>query len=240
MSFLDQASPTFFDAQYRLWQEAPEQLPADWRFFFEGFTLGTAAPAAITPAPALKEAAVQSLLYRYRDLGHLQACTNPLEPCPPPLPELHLEAFGLSEADLDTSFSTLRFQQQRATLREILSVLQETYCRSVGVEFMHIQDPDERQWLKERMEPMRNRLELSSDQQLAVLEKLQEASLFEQFLHRKFIGQKRFSLEGGEVLIPLLDYLVNRAQELGVIDPAITSESGRRWPASCLAWPSSG
>jgi 2-oxoglutarate dehydrogenase E1 component len=218
MSFLDQASPTFFDAQYRLWQETPEELTADWRLFFEGFTLGHAAPTATAPAPALKEAAVQSLLYRYRDQGHLQACTNPLDPCPPPLPQLRLEAFGLSAADLDTPFTTLRFQQQRATLREILSVLEETYCRSVGVEFMHISDPDERQWLKERMEPLRNRLELTGAQQLAVLEKLQEAALFEQFLHRKFLGQKRFSLEGGELLIPFLDHLVNHASELGVGD----------------------
>jgi 2-oxoglutarate dehydrogenase E1 component len=222
MSFLDQASPAFFDAQYRLWQEAPEQLTADWRLFFEGFTLGHAtpvtAPAAIAPAQALKEAAVQSLLYRYRDLGHRQACTNPLDPCPLLLPQLRLEAFGLSEADLDTSFTTLRFHRQRATLREILDTLQETYCRSVGVEFMHIQDPEERQWLKEQMEPVRNRLELTSAQQLAVLQKLQKAALFEQFLHRKFLGQKRFSLEGGELLIPLLDHLVNRAQELGIVD----------------------
>ena len=218
MSFLDQASPAFFDAQYRLWQETPEELTADWRLFFEGFTLGNATPAAPLPEQALKEAAVQSLLYRYRDQGHLQACTNPLDPCPLPLPQLHLEAFGLSETDLDTTFTTLRFQQQRATLREILSTLKETYCRSVGVEFMHISDPDERQWLKERMEPKRNRLELSSEQQLAVLEKLQEATLFEQFLHRKFLGQKRFSLEGGELLIPLLDHLVDRASELGVGD----------------------
>jgi 2-oxoglutarate dehydrogenase E1 component len=218
MSFLDQASPAFFDAQYRLWQEAPEELPADWRLFFEGFTLGNTAPAADISGQALKEAAVQSLLYRYRDLGHLQACTNPLDPCPLPLPQLGLEAFGLSDADLDTPFTTLRFQQQRATLREILDVLRETYCRSVGVEFMHIPDPDERQWLKERMEPVRNRLELTSEEQLAVLEKLQKAALFEQFLHRKFLGQKRFSLEGGELLVPLLDHLVNRASELGVSD----------------------
>lgn len=218
MSFLDQASPAFFDAQYRLWQQRPEELTADWRLFFEGFTLGHATPAASVPEQARKEAAVQSLLYRYRDLGHLQACIDPLNPCPPPLPQLSLEAFGLSAADLDTTFTTLRFHQQRATLREIISVLQETYCRSIGVEFMHLQDPDERQWLKERMEPMRNRLELSRVEQLAILEKLQEASLFEQFLHRKFIGQKRFSLEGGELLIPLLDHLVNRGQEYGIAD----------------------
>jgi len=217
MSFLDQASPAFFDAQYRLWQQAPEELPADWRLFFEGFTLGQTAPAA-TPEAARKEAAVQSLLYRYRDLGHRQACTNPLDPCPLPLPQLALKAFGLGKDDLDTPFTVLRFQQERATLREILDVLQETYCRSIGVEFMHIQDPEERQWLKERMESTRDRREVSGEEQLAILEKLQEASLFEQFLHRKFLGQKRFSLEGGELLIPLLDHLVNRAAELGVAD----------------------
>ena len=217
MSFLDQASPAFFDAQYRLWQESPEQLPLDWRIFFEGFTFGNANPSPPS-TQGEKEAAVQSLLYRYRDLGHRQACTDPLNPCPPPLPQLRLEAFNLCEADLDTTFHTLRYHKPQATLREILATLQQTYCRSVGVEFMHIQDPAERQWLKERMEPVGNQLSLTPEQRLAVLQKLQQASLFEQFLHRKFIGQKRFSLEGGEVLIPLLDHLVQRALAVGVRD----------------------
>ena len=217
MSFLDQASPAYFDAQYRLWQQDPDQLSADWRIFFEGFSLGNTAPAP-SSAHAEKEAAVQSLLYRYRDLGHLQACTDPLNPCPLPLPQLSLEAFGLSQADLNTRFHTLRFHQPQATLRQILATLQQTYCRSIGVEFMHIQDPAERQWLKERMEPVGNQLQLTPEQRLDILQKLQQASLFEQFLHRKFIGQKRFSLEGGEVLIPLLDQLVQRALQSGVCD----------------------
>src|SRR5512133_3659010 len=123
MSFLDQASPAFFDAQYHLWQQSPEELPADWRLFFEGFALGHATPTLTGSEQALKEAAVQSLLYRYRDMGHLQACADPLNPCPPPLTQLGLEAFGLSAADLDTPFTTLRFHQPRATLREILETL---------------------------------------------------------------------------------------------------------------------
>ncbi|BCR06455.1 2-oxoglutarate dehydrogenase subunit E1 [Desulfuromonas versatilis] len=222
MSFVDYLSPAFLEAQYQLWKESPAKVPFEWRVFFEGYELGEWTPRAplaeapVSEAMAIKQAAVQSLLYRYRDMGHLQACTDPLSPCPGEHPQLALEAFGLSEADLDTVFYTTRFYKQSATLREILETLRDTYCRSIGVEYMHIPDPAERQWLKERMEPVRNRPALSREQKLAILKKLQEASLFELFLHRKFIGQKRFSLEGGEVIIPLLDHLAHQAAALGV------------------------
>ena len=222
MSFEGNISPAFIEAQYRLWQEAPEQLSFAWQAFFRGFELGREVPGAsgggAAEAWGIKQAAVQSLLYRYRDIGHLLACTDPLNPCPVSHPLLTLEAFGLEEADLDRTFQTKRFIKSSATLREILAVLHETYCRSVGVEFMHIQDPAEREWLKERMESVRNRPAFDLAQKRGLLEKLMEATLFENFLHRKFVGQKRFSLEGGEVIIPLLDRAVQKAGRLGMND----------------------
>ncbi|ORJ60236.1 2-oxoglutarate dehydrogenase E1 component [Geothermobacter hydrogeniphilus] len=213
------ASPEWLENQFRLWQEDPRAVPDDLRSFFSGFELARQTTSAELDAErALKQSAVDSLIYRYRDLGHLQACTDPLNPCPPPHPALALEAFDLGEEDLDTCFHPRRFLRQKATLREILDLLRETYCRNIGVEFMHIQDPDEREWLKERMESVRNRPQLDDEQKLSLLRKLQEASLFELFLHRKFVGQKRFSLEGGEVMIPLLECIAEHAADLQMKD----------------------
>jgi len=214
------ASPQWLEQQYQLWVDDPQAVSASLCAFFEGYLLGEIeAPAAVTPVEsAMKQSAVQSLIYRYRDLGHLQACTDPLNPCPDPHPQLALQAFELEEADLATTFHTRRFYREHATLGEILNILQDTYCRSIGVEFMHIQNPVERQWLIDRMEPVRNRPEISVERRLEILNKLQEAALFELFLHRKFIGQKRFSLEGGEVMIPLLDAVVEKAAKLGFRD----------------------
>ena len=158
MTFLHNLSPQWLEEQQRRWRRDPDAVSADWRAFFSGFELaGTIPAAAASPDHALKEAAVQSLLYRYRDLGHLLACTDPLSPCESEHPLLTLESFGLAADDLDTEFTVKRFLKDRATLREILGVLRDTYCRTIGVEFMHIQDPDERQWLKQRMERRRNR-----------------------------------------------------------------------------------
>ncbi len=219
MTINGNASPAWLESQHKLWQENPDAVPDDLRSFFNGFELArqTAAPVQNIDLTQ-KQSAVDSLIYRYRDIGHMQACTDPLSSCPPPHPALSLEAFDLDEKDLDTLFHPRRFLNEQATLREILDVLQETYCRTVGVEFMHIQDPEERQWLKERMERVRNRPQLDAEQKLSILRKLQEAALFELFLHRKFIGQKRFSLEGGEVMIPLIECIAAHAAKLEMQD----------------------
>ncbi|WP_298038837.1 2-oxoglutarate dehydrogenase E1 component [uncultured Desulfuromonas sp.] len=223
MSLEANLSPAWIESLYRAWQEDPDGVPPEWGAFFRGFDLGREGPpppgeGAEAAAPTLKQSAVQSLIYRYRDIGHLLACTDPLSPCALDHPLLDLETFDLETADLDRVFAARGFLKGRATLREILDTLRQTYCRSVGVEFMHIQDPAERRWLIDRMEPTRNRPELSGEEKQLILEHLQEATLFEEFLHRKFLGQKRFSLEGGEALIPVLDALVRRAASLGVRD----------------------
>jgi 2-oxoglutarate dehydrogenase E1 component len=217
MSLNIHASPEWLEDQFQRWQQDPASVPASVAAFFQGYLLGetsTAGPAA----SAQKQAAVQSLIYRYRNLGHLQACTDPLNPCPPPYPLLALEAFGLGQEDLAQTFYTRDFSPETSTLAEILNILQGTYCRNIGVEFMHIQSPPERSWLIERMEPIRNRPVMDEKRKLAILHKLQEAGLFELFLHKKFIGQKRFSLEGGETMIPLLDATVRKAAQSGVKD----------------------
>jgi 2-oxoglutarate dehydrogenase E1 component len=158
------------------------------------------------------------LIYRYRSIGHLLACTDPLSPCLLEHPLLALSNFGLDQADLDDTFTTRRYYKSNVTLREIISSLRATYCHEIGVEFMHIQDPDERQWLIDRMEPCRNQPELTLDERLHLLGKLHEAALFEAFLQRRFQGQKRFSLEGGEILIPVLDAVVRACPSAGIND----------------------
>jgi 2-oxoglutarate dehydrogenase E1 component len=221
MPFLQNLSPQWLEEQYRLWQQAPERLEPEWRSFFSGFDLGRDTqpePAHKELQEALRNSGVQSLIYRYRDIGHLLACTDPLSPCPLSHPLLDLAAFDLAESDLDTFFHTRRYHKSSATLAEILETMQETYCRSIGVEFMYIQEPVERQWLIDRMEPQRNRFKFDREQQLHLLAKLQEATLFEEFLHRRFIGQKRFSLEGGEALIVCLDQALTHGAANGVSD----------------------
>ncbi|HXE98558.1 MAG TPA: 2-oxoglutarate dehydrogenase E1 component [Dongiaceae bacterium] len=221
-SFLAAMSGELLDELYRRWQRSADSVPEEWRLFFSGFELGLDRASGTTGGfdeqAALKLSGVQSLIYRYRSLGHLLACTDPLSPCRLSHPLLDLANFGLDEQDLDTSFACRRFMKPRATLREVLETMNETYCREIGVEFMHIQDPDERQWLIDRMEPNRNRPVFSVAEKLHILENLHQAALFELFLHRRFVGQKRYSLEGGEILIPVLDRIVRSCPGVGVSD----------------------
>jgi 2-oxoglutarate dehydrogenase E1 component len=221
-SFLTAMSGEYLDALYKKWQRSADSVPEEWRLFFSGFEFGSARTNSgdgdFDEQAALKLSGVQSLLYRYRSLGHLLACTDPLSPCKVSHPLLELSNFGLDEVDLDTSFVCRRFLKPRATLREVLETMRETYCRETGVEFMHIQEPDERQWLIDRMESCRNRPGFATAEKLHILEKLHQAALFELFLHRRFVGQKRFSLEGGEILIPVLDRIICGCPEAGISD----------------------
>ena len=231
MSFSGNVSPEWLESQYLLWKQSPDKVASEWNAFFQGFELcgeGIPTGECMEPELALRQSGVHSLIHRYRSLGHLLACTDPLSPCKTDHPLLCLEEFGLEEQDLDRVFRIRKFMKSEATLRQILEIMRETYCRSIGIEFMHIQDPGEREWLIQRMEPIRNRPSFPPEAKLSILEKLLEASLFESFLHRKFLGKTRFSLEGGETLIPMLDAVVNHAAELGVTDLILgTAHRGR-------------
>ena len=153
----------------------------------------------------------------YRVRGHVLAKLDPLTFEPKDLPELDMASYGLTIWDKErTFFANGVTQKPFATLREIQETLHLTYCRNIGVEYMHIADQDQRQWLRKRMEGNRNEEELSKESQLRILDKLVEAEAFEQFLHTRFVGHKRFSLEGGETLIPTIDALLERASEGGV------------------------
>jgi len=203
----------YIDAQYQLWKTEPEKLSREWRLFFEGFELaasgGMTAEYADTEDQLERQARVQALIDRYRDIGHLMACLDPLAACPTDHPLLNLAAFDLAPQDLDRKFSARGLGSSgRMLLREIIHALKETYCHSIGVEFMHLQDPDERQWLLNRMEPGRNRPQLTASEKRHILEKLYETALFEQFLNKKYVAVTRFSLEGADAVIPALSGLM--------------------------------
>jgi len=173
--------------------------------------------------PSEKQAGVLQLVRAFRVRGHLSAYLDPLGSPPLHQDELELSFNGLSVWDLDRRFAagTLAGTREPRPLREILDVLRETYCRYVGVEFMHIQELSIRRWLEERMESSRNAAPLTAEEQARILQKLGAAEAFEKFLHTTYVGQKRFSLEGGETLVPMLDALLTDAADGGVDEAVI-------------------
>jgi 2-oxoglutarate dehydrogenase E1 component len=195
---------------------------------------GRTAVRDVSPAPERdaygrsKQSRVDSLLWAYRDVGYFYAYLNPLRAKHEPsqnylyprakgaYEQLSIEAFGLTEEDLDREFSAGRaMKPSRAPLREILQAFQETYCSTLGVEFLHIQNKPIRNWLLHAMESCRNNPNFSRTERREILKDLIRAEEFERFLHKTFIGQKRFSLEGAEVVVPALHFLVNAAGAAG-------------------------
>ncbi|MCU0793719.1 MAG: 2-oxoglutarate dehydrogenase E1 component, partial [Opitutaceae bacterium] len=218
------------EAAYAQWLDNPDSVDPTWRAFFQGFTLGNthAAPGGKPTAAAASAAGVhvidsykQAQIIRYinahRSHGHLEAHLDPLGEKPAPHPKLSLAHFGLGEADLDESFTLTNFQGGgQRKLRDIVSAVKNTYCGTIGVEFMHVQDHDAREWLQRRMEAVENTPSYSKNQKTRILRRIHKAELFEKFLHTKFVGQKRFSLEGGETMIAALDSVIEHCGDLGV------------------------
>ncbi|MGA9177270.1 MAG: 2-oxoglutarate dehydrogenase E1 component [Desulfobacterales bacterium] len=220
MNLSETLSKDYIDSQYEQWKADPNSVSRDWRFFFEGFEIGHGmdreTDAVYDEKQVLKQSRVDALIRRYREIGHLLACLDPLTACPTDHPLLNFSALDLTQKDLDTKFYAKGLiENHRASLKDIINTLKETYCRSIGVEFMHLQDPDERKWLQDRMEPVQNKPDLKPDDKLRIMEKLYRATLFEQFLNKKYLGQTRFSLEGAEAVVPMLDVLADRATSQG-------------------------
>jgi 2-oxoglutarate dehydrogenase E1 component len=202
------------EAVYQRWRQNPESVDSSWRDFFAGFELGISQPAGVAEGKA--QIGVVRLIHRYRDLGHFIAHLDPLNEQRGSHPLLDLADVGLSEADLDRTFETNFVGLPRATLRELLAALRETYCRTIGVEYLHIQDTRIREWLQQRMEPRRNKPNFDRATKLRILKSLHYAELFERFLQTRYTGQKRFSLEGAETLIPVMETIVEKAPDAGV------------------------
>src|SRR5262245_19185907 len=210
------------EANYQRWRTDPASIDDSWRLFFEGYELGQSgdgmARSDVDHDAARAQAAVTGLIDAYREIGHYLADLDPLKLNRPRDSHelLDLAAFGLSSADLDKTFYNPLDDPPYSTLRELIADLRETYCRKIGVEYMHIRNNEVRKWLQERMEPTRNRPRFDLRKKRRIILKLNAAELFENFLHTHYIGQKRFSLEGGEMLIPLLDSIIERSAKYGV------------------------
>ena len=207
---------------YARYRKDPDSVDRTWRLFFAGFDLSLAQYGEDSASPAtLKEFKVLDLVHGYRTRGHLFTQTNPVRDRRTYAPTLALENFDLAESDLDTVFQAgSEVGIGPATLRDIVSHLESTYCHSIGIEYMYIREPERLKWVREHIE-LANRPRLDGDGRKHVLKKISQATLFEEFLQKKFVGQKRFSLEGGESLIPALDALIETGTTRGVREVVI-------------------
>jgi len=210
------------DRKYAQWQDAPESLETDWRAFFEGFSLGRNGQAgkAVSgedESKAIKQARFTGAIYAYRSIGHTQAAVNPLRKEPPRNPRLSMGRLGFEEKDLEETYWTGNFLDgQHMRVRDLLDRLEAIYCRSIGIEYLHIQETPERRWIQSRIEPSNNLPAYDRERKHRILDRLIKAEEFERFLHRNYVGQKRFGLEGGETLIPAIDTLLERGPRSGV------------------------
>ncbi|KQB99943.1 2-oxoglutarate dehydrogenase E1 component [Pedobacter sp. Hv1] len=222
LSYLNGANAEYIESLYQSYKEDRNSVEFGWQKFFEGFDFGRGSDAThvSTEAPEhfLKEINVLNLINGYRQRGHLFTKTNPVRERRKHLPTLAIENFGLAQADLDTVFNSAIETGigAPAKLSDIVAFLEQTYCRSIGAEYLYVRTPEILKWIETKMESERNTPKFSIEEKKRILTKLNEAVSFENFLGTKFLGQKRFSLEGAEALIPALDSVIEKGAELGI------------------------
>ncbi|PIE50997.1 MAG: 2-oxoglutarate dehydrogenase E1 component [Flavobacteriales bacterium] len=232
-SFLNAAHSQLIEDLYQQYLKYPDALEPSWKTFFQGFDfalenygenieevqqmVNTVANGGASE-DIMKEFKVINLIEAYRQKGHLFTKTNPVRERRTYSPTLDIQNFGLSASDLNQKFNcaTEVGFSTSATLQEIINHLQQVYCDSIGMEYMHIQNQEEKDFIKQWVHVNENHPKLSADEKTEILLKLNQAVAFENYLHTKFVGQKRFSLEGGESLLPALDQLITRSSEHGV------------------------
>lgn len=218
ISYVGNADVNAIDHLYKSYLADPESVDQGWQKFFEGFDFARTNydTDGEVPENFKKEVQVLNLINGYRTRRHLFTRTNPVRERRKHEPTLALENFGLTEADLNTVFQAgSEIGIGAATLNDIIAHLTACYCHSVGVEFMYMREPERLNWVKSRVEA-KEKSNLSKEQKIEVLKKLGKAVSFESFLGKKYVGQKRFSIEGGEALIPALDTIVQKGSDLGV------------------------
>ena len=225
LTFANRWNADLIDEKYIQWREEPESLDPVWKAFFEGFTLGGEAAGAIreplegeSSDLAVKQARFTGAIYAYRSIGHTQAAINPLFKEVPQNPRLDLERLGFGKSDLDQVFWTGNFLDGRQlSLRELITRMQKIYCGSVGIEYLHIQETPERRWLQSKLEQEEIVTKpFHRDRCHRILDRLIKAEEFERFLHKNYVGQKRFGLEGAETLIAAIDTLMESGPSLGI------------------------
>lgn len=243
-SFLNAAHTQLIEDLYQQYKKYPDSVEPSWKSFFQGFdfalenygdedTEGSATYAPSVPVQQMVQSAsaggevpedirrefkVVNLIEAYRSRGHLFTKTNPVRERRHYSPTLDIENFGLSREDLQRRFNCAvqTGMPGSSTLQDIITHLEKTYCDSIGIEYMHISNVAEKEFIKEWLQNNENHPVLSSEEKINILHKLNQAVAFENYLNTKFVGQKRFSLEGGESLIPALDQLITRSSTLGV------------------------
>jgi len=218
VTYVGNADVTAIDYLYKEYLNEPQSVDIGWQKFFEGFDFARTnfEDNGAIPENFQKEFKVINLIQGYRTRGHLFTKTNPVRDRRKYTPTLEIQNFGLEESDLNTVFQCgEEIGIGAATLKDIIAHLEETYCQSIGIEFAYIRDPERLNWIKNKIE-LKNRPVYDAERKIEIYKKLNEASNFESFLGKKYVGQKRFSVEGGEALIPALDTLVHKGADLGI------------------------
>jgi len=221
--FIQNTDPEYIEKLYADYKNNPDSVDETWIYFFQGYDFsvsslksGTDVIGASSAFPR-KENYVLNLITAYRTRGHLFTKTNPVRTRRKYEPDLDIRHFNLTEDDLDTVFQAgNEIGIGQAKLRDIIDHLEKTYCKSIGAEYMFIRKPERVDWLQERMESTQNQPNFPIEKKKRIFQKLNQAVVFENFLHTKFVGQKRFSLQGGETLIPGLQAIIDHGAELGM------------------------
>ncbi len=226
-TYLGNSDVSAIDALYQQYKQDSQSVDISWQRFFEGFefqksdfeTLPKGSGEMLSSAVSgelVKEFKVINLINGYRQRGHLFTETNPVRERRKHTPTLDLVNFGLSDSDLETVFQAgNEIGIGPSKLSVIIAHLKESYCKHIGIEYMYVRDPERVLWLRERIE-MVNKPKFSIDEKKQFLQMASEASLFEQYIHKKFVGAKRFSVEGCEAVVPAMDYIVRHGADLGV------------------------
>ncbi|HER08541.1 MAG TPA: 2-oxoglutarate dehydrogenase E1 component [Bacteroides sp.] len=221
LSFLQHLDTEAVEALYLKYREDPGSIDPSWLHFFQGFDLARR-DFSHPESESLtfhEEFRVMNLINGYRKRGHLFTKTNPVRTRRKHFPTLDLENYGLSEQKLDVAYHAgMEIGIGKAPLRDIADHLKQTYCGNIGSEYMFIRNPEKISWLQERIEKSKNRTKFSKEEKLKIYHWLKEAIGFEKFIHKKFVGQKRFSIEGAEILIPAMNDLVESGSRLGVME----------------------
>ena len=227
-SFLNAAHTAYFADLYDQYLINPDSVEPSWRAFFQGYDFGSESSgensevadsvSAQIPEQIQKEFQILKLIDGYRSRGHLFTKTNPVRARRKYAPTLEIENFGLSQSDLNSVFSAgeVLGLGSNATLQTIIDHLETIYCESIGIEYMYIRKPEEIKWIQNKLNINDNHSLFTTDEKKYILKKLNQAVSFESFLHTKYVGQKRFSLEGNESLIPAVDAIIERAADEGV------------------------
>ncbi|MDO5655394.1 MAG: 2-oxoglutarate dehydrogenase E1 component [Flavobacteriaceae bacterium] len=231
-SFLNAVHAEFIDNLYEKYTKYPDSIEPTWRTFFQGFDFARENfngfsieelsanhfVAEGVPEDIQKEFKVINLINAYRTRGHLFTQNNPVRSRRVYKPNLDIQNFGLEESDLDKKFDAAEIigAKEKQTLRQIIQHLEDIYCGSIGIEYMYVRKPEEIQWIQNWLNQNLNQPVLTTAEKRQAMHKVNEAVAFESFLHTKFVGQKRFSVEGNESIIPALDEIINRGAEQGV------------------------